>query len=382
MNILVFTNHYPFKYKDSTATKVVHHYTKEWVKQGNRVIVVHNHIELVSNFSKSNIRISDSYTIEGVEVLYCPINRYIPKSKHIFNSEINKVKNTILTYLDMKNFTPDRFVVHFCVDQWQLVKAIKGNLGCRPIPIFHNCDVKSKKNIKEILASVNKLGYRSEKIRKKILSNASDVNHLQTFQVFSGAPDYIYKTQREENEKSYGQRNRPKILYAGNLIPLKNVDITLKALSKVKDEYNFEFIIIGSGKDKNKLEKLSQKLKLDKRVTFLPRMNRDEILEYMNDCDCFVMVSHPETLGIVYLEAMANKCFIIGSKNEGIDGIISNEESGLLVKPENVRELERALLYYFNLEAKQKKAIIEKAYKISLKYKESSVAKEYLRNLV
>src|SRR5699024_5167396 len=93
MNILVFTNHYPFKDRDSTATRAVHYFTKEWVKQGHRVVVVHNYIKLVNVFNVRNKkRDYDSYNIDGVEVLYCPINRYIPKSDYIFKSDVKHVK--------------------------------------------------------------------------------------------------------------------------------------------------------------------------------------------------------------------------------------------------------------------------------------------------
>jgi len=34
------------------------------------------------------------------------------------------------------------------------------------------------------------------------------------------------------------------------------------------------------------------------------------------------MVSAPETFGLVYLEAMAKGCIVIGTKNWGIDGIV------------------------------------------------------------
>ena len=48
----------------------------------------------------------------------------------------------------------------------------------------------------------------------------------------------------------------------------------------------------------------------------------------MEESDVFAMVSSPETFGLVYIEAMAKGCVTIGSKGEGIDGVIVNNENG------------------------------------------------------
>ncbi|MGD9677341.1 MAG: glycosyltransferase [Vulcanibacillus sp.] len=380
MNILVFTIHYPLKNVDSTATKAVHYFTKEWIKQGHRVVVVHNHIKLIDYFNankkKKNI---DSYTIDGVEVLYCPINRYIPKFDYILKSDVRKVKKTVLDFLKSKNFLPDKFVVHFCAEQWQIVEAIRKLLNCTPIPIFHNCDVKSDKRIKKIVTTINKIGYRSEKIRDKILSVVD--KNIETFQVFSGAPDYIFEINQSKSKIKKVKEDKKQLIYVGNLIPLKNIDITVKALAEIKDKYNYEFTIIGSGKSEKYLKKLVRVFNIEKRISFFPRKDRNEVLEFMRRSDCFIMVSQPETLGIVYIEAMASGCFVIGSKNEGIDGIIVDKESGLLVHPNEVKSLKEALIYYFELDPYKQEMILKESSNQALKYRESTVSIDYLNNL-
>jgi glycosyltransferase involved in cell wall biosynthesis len=378
MNILVFTNHYPLKDRESTATKAVHYFTKEWIKQGHSVIVVYNHIELMAFFKmKNKDRVTESYILDGVKVLYCPVNRYIPKSDYIFKYEVRKVSDTIIDFLVKQNFSPDKFVVHFCAEQWQIVESVRRSLNCIPIPIFHNCDVRYKNRIKKIVTASNKIGLRSDKIRKKVLS-VIDKN-IDTFQVFSGAPDHIFNTVQPnliEDETS-----KKKLLYVGNLIPLKKVDVTIKALALLKGKYDYEFNIIGSGESEKYLKKLVKKCDLEDRVRFLPRMTRENVLEFMRTSDCFVMVSQPETLGIVYIEAMASGCFIIGSKGEGIDGIIVNHESGFLVQPGDIDSLAEALEHYFKLLPSKLDKILKKSSNQALSYKESIVACDYLNNL-
>ena len=55
-------------------------------------------------------------------------------------------------------------------------------------------------------------------------------------------------------------------------------------------------------------------------------------MHMMAGADFFVMPSYPEGLGIVYLEAMGEGCITIGTKGEGIDGIIRDGENGFLVE--------------------------------------------------
>ena len=45
-----------------------------------------------------------------------------------------------------------------------------------------------------------------------------------------------------------------------------------------------------------------------------------EIIEEMRQSDAFIMVSSPETFGLVYVEALTQKLPIIYANNEGFDG--------------------------------------------------------------
>jgi glycosyltransferase involved in cell wall biosynthesis len=67
----------------------------------------------------------------------------------------------------------------------------------------------------------------------------------------------------------------------------------------------------------------------------------------MGKADCFAMASSPETFGLTYLEAMACGCYTIGSKGEGIDGVLVDRENGVLVTPGSVEEMAAALELHF-----------------------------------
>ena len=151
------------------------------------------------------------------------------------------------------------------------------------------------------------------------------------------------------------------VVYAGMLIPLKNVDITLQALSALKDTYDFRFDIYGEGEEEQNLKHLAQILGIADRVNFHGKVPRDEVIAAMGKADCFAMASSPETFGLTYLEAMACGCYTIGSRGEGIDGVMVDGENGKLVAPGSVEELTAALELYFTqpeaVRAMQRKAV-------------------------
>ena len=59
----------------------------------------------------------------------------------------------------------------------------------------------------------------------------------------------------------------------------------------------------------------------------------------MKEAECFVMVSAPEAFGLVYLEAMGKGLITIGTRDQGIDGVIVDGYNGFLCDAGNVEEL-------------------------------------------
>ena len=137
--------------------------------------------------------------------------------------------------------------------------------------------------------------------------------------------------------------------------------MTLRALGTLKEKYDFRFTVIGDGELMEELKALAAELGIGERVEFRGRVKRNEVLAEMGRADCFAMASSPETFGLTYLEAMACGCYTIGSKGEGIDGVIEDGVNGRLVTPDSVEEMAEALALYFTdpaaVKAMQKKGM-------------------------
>ncbi len=148
------------------------------------------------------------------------------------------------------------------------------------------------------------------------------------------------------------------ILFLGSLVPYKGPDILLKAFSTMKKEIpDVELVFAGRGAMQDKLEKLSNKLNIEKNVKFAGFVEEDLKPFYYKAADIFCLPSTNmgESFGIVNLEAMACGIPIISSKLGGIPDIVKDMENGMLVKPGDPESLADALLFLLENEDIRKK---------------------------
>ena len=161
----------------------------------------------------------------------------------------------------------------------------------------------------------------------------------------------------------------------------KRIDAVLHALNGLGGKYDFQYTIIGSGKEEKRLRRLINRLQIRDRVTMTGYLPRKHAMELMEENDVFVMTSAPETFGLVYLEAMAKGCITVGSKGQGIDGTIVNGINGFLCEPGNVDGLRKTLETIFALSSSEKEAILLSSWQTAKELSNENVAGEYLRHL-
>lgn len=122
------------------------------------------------------------------------------------------------------------------------------------------------------------------------------------------------------------------IMQAGSLIPRKKTDTTIRAVSMLKEQIGkVRFTSIGSGPELDNLQKLTAQLHITDDVVFAGQLPNQEVLQRMSEASYFVMPSVREGFGIVYLEAMAAGCVVIGTEGEGIADAVTHGENGFLV---------------------------------------------------
>lgn len=130
-----------------------------------------------------------------------------------------------------------------------------------------------------------------------------------------------------------------------------------------------------------KLKALANELGINKQVIFHGHLMREEAQDILAKSECFVMVSSPEVLGLVYLEAMSHGLITIGSKGEGIDGLLINGQNGFLVTPGNVEELANTFIKIKEMPLSQLESISSKAKETANENTDLKAAENYANML-
>ena len=100
----------------------------------------------------------------------------------------------------------------------------------------------------------------------------------------------------------------------------------------------------------------------------------------MRESDIFILPSVNETFGMVYLEAMAQGCITICTKDDGIAGIIKDGENGFLTLPIS-SEIRKLLLNIKNMDDDSLKTLRYNSFQTIREYTSDKCAREYLQQI-
>lgn len=275
--------------------------------------------------------------IDGVLHIYV---RYLSLSKYGnngFNSHraIQAVKENITAILT--DFVPDVIHAHKLGFGSSIGACLKKMFHCPLIVTTHGGDLleplkyERHQNLVKWCNSVDTLVSVSSMLKKKALAIGIK-NKMQVILNGHICADYVNWTRY----KKYGIT----ILQVSSLIKRKNVNITIESFACICRKYqDAHLYIVGVGAEEENLRYLCKKLEIENKVTFTGQISNDEVLSLMNIADFFIMPSVEEGFGIVYIEAMSQRCLTIGSKGEGIEDFIRNGENGFLVSPNDYLEI-------------------------------------------
>ncbi len=131
----------------------------------------------------------------------------------------------------------------------------------------------------------------------------------------------------------------------GRMEAQKDIPTLLKAIPLViKENTGIRFRIGGDGSQLKKYKALAQSLAIAEYVTWLGALDRTESLQEFQACDAFVLASQHETLGVVFIEAIACGKPIIATKCGGPECIV-NENNGSLVDIGDYHDLAQKILF-------------------------------------
>lgn len=125
----------------------------------------------------------------------------------------------------------------------------------------------------------------------------------------------------------------------------KNVEGIIRAIKNILAIRNdFELRIIGGEHDKHFLESLVEELGLENYVIFYGGVSDLELKKHYQEADFFVLNSNYETFSVVTAESLACGIPVIVTRSGGPEEFVTPEQ-GIIIEPNNQKELEKAIAY-------------------------------------
>jgi len=166
-----------------------------------------------------------------------------------------------------------------------------------------------------------------------------------------------------------------KIIFAGRLIKLKNIDFLIRAFSNIlTNQPDLKLEIIGQGPEKKHLNKLILDLDLENSVILRKKVSHQELIKEINKCFLFILPTLTEISPNLALECIKLRKPILLTKETGFYEKFRNDL--IFINPFNQKDLEdkiRLLLDKKNYQEYQEKISL-----ISIDYSWTKVVDQHI----
>jgi glycosyltransferase involved in cell wall biosynthesis len=168
-----------------------------------------------------------------------------------------------------------------------------------------------------------------------VISNGVDMTQFSVFY------------QPTELIRRYGLKpDLPLITYVGRMDYEKNLEVLLRAISKIKEELPIQVAMVGSGNSVEELQQLARELGVAELVTWIARLdNRSSLLNQLYHLTSVFCIPSPiETESMVTMEAMASGLPVVAANSGALPELVENGSNGFLVSPDNEEEWAQAIV--------------------------------------
>lgn len=134
----------------------------------------------------------------------------------------------------------------------------------------------------------------------------------------------------------------PRILFAGNLVPTKGVDVLLRAFAELQHRgIACQLKILGEGAARSDLETLAHDLGIAPQVTWAPFVAQPHMAAEYAASTVTVLPSRgqAEGLGLTLVEALMAGSAVVGTPAGGIPEVVLHEQTGLISRDGDIQDL-------------------------------------------
>lgn len=160
------------------------------------------------------------------------------------------------------------------------------------------------------------------------------------------ADSYGIKTSREEIRKRHNISDELTFIVVAGLKQGKGHKDLIEVFRDIKDMgYDFKCFFAGDGLLEKGLKLKVESLKLDNNIIFLGTV--DNISDYLNASDVFILPSLSEGLSIALMEAMLIGLASIVTDVGSNPDLIKTDFNGIVISSGDREELKKAIIFYF-----------------------------------
>lgn len=199
------------------------------------------------------------------------------------------------------------------------------------------------KTLRWLLHQSDAVTCNSSHTKKQITDLAGDNFPVHVLPYGSTVPEYVDRGERRPADA-------PKLLLTcGRIIERKGLPYLIEALPSILKQQAVTLVITGEGDQKASVQKLVAERGLESHVEFAGFVSNERLGELYRTADLYV---HPsihdsrgdtEGLGVVLIEALANKRPVVACGVGGIVDIIKHDQTGILVEEKNASALAEAV---------------------------------------
>lgn len=341
-SILIVSSWYP-SIGQPTNGSFVHEQVKMLQKNGHEVIVLKPNLNgTFKDTLKGQFSTTQVYIFENVKVLEVGINVLLPKMKAFFYKWLAK---KAITGLKKQNVSFDIIHSHALLCAGIISPVLSEYFNK---PLFHTehssglifnpnqFDITDRNEILNLIKTAKKIFF---------VSNYAKENSLFFKDVKTDKIKVLHNIVSEDFFKKKINERENKIIVIADNSPIKNHPFIIKSWLKIQDELSdYELVFAGNGFD---TDEFKESIKQCKRLRYIPRLNRAEVLEQISSSKLLLSGSKLETFGLTVAEALAAGTPIVVTNSGGVRDIVENGD-GFIVAQNDTDDFSKAIIKVIN----------------------------------
>ena len=236
---------------------------------------------------------------------------------------------------------------HFLGRSADVANALAPRLGCNWTATAHGGDVYAPAEpalMRGRLERVAAVACANRGVRARLVELAAPVT-LRTEVIHCGVDTHVLKP------KSFGKRiDEPHIVTVGRLVATKGYWTILDAASLLMGRHEaLRWSIVGDGPLRQQLEQDPRRVKFASRLALMGALSHEAVLGMVAEATVFVLPcelgkrGESDGIPVALMEAMAVGVLVVTTAVGGISELVTPEETGFLVAPNDSAELAAVL---------------------------------------